>query len=272
MTISAAMVKELRVKTGAGMMDCKKALTKSEGDIDAAVKFLREKGLSVASKKADREANEGRVFSIINKEGQLGVIVEVNCETDFVANSEPFLELGNKLSNISMADVSIKAAEDLSNIEIENKSFKEFLAEYVLKVGENISIKRLNKVNSSGQLFTYIHMNGKIGVLLEFNQPVDDSLGQDISMHIAAASPSYLAMSDIDQSEIDKEKEIMKNHALNEGKPEKIIDRIVEGKIAKYCKEICLLEQVFVKDSDKTIKQILPAGIEILSFQRYALG
>ena len=268
MTISALTVKELREKTGVGMMDCKKALSESDGDLEKAIKFLREKGLATAGKKSERATNEGRIF--IQKKDQGAAILELSCETDFVANNEDFIQAGNEIVTFVL-DQKVTAKDVLENAVLNGKEFKSYISELILKVGENISIGKISYIEEKG-IADYTHMNGKIGVLVAFSDSVDESFGKDIAMHIAAANPSYLERKDVVSDEIEKESEIIRSQAKNEGRPDQVIDKIVEGKINKYYKEICLLEQAFVKDQDKDIKSILPSGIGIVSFIRYSLG
>ncbi|MBT3261762.1 elongation factor Ts [bacterium] len=271
-TITASAVQELRTKTGVGMMACKKALIEVNGDIKEAIKYLREKGLSNAAKKAERATKEGSVFIQISDDHKTGVILEINCETDFVAKNDDFLETGNYLAQTILAQNNVDHKDDLANLKLENfNNFQEYLSEKILKTGENLVVKNLQKIKTSGFLSQYIHLNGKIGVLVEFSADVDSTLGKDISMQIAASNPLYVAPSDMPAADVEKEKEIIKKQVLNEGKPANIVDKIVLGKLSKYYKEVCLLEQAFVKNPDKAVKQILPAGIKINTFVRLAL-
>jgi elongation factor Ts len=270
-TITASAVKELREKTGVGMMDCKKALQQTNGDFEEAIKYLREKGLSAASKKADREALEGRISTAIDASGKFGVIVEVNCETDFVAKNDSFVSFTDDLAQALLKAEDIKSVEDLTRLTVNGKSVQDVVSETVLKVGENVRVKNLDSIKTEGCLASYIHMNGKIGVLVEFSAEVDDQVGRDIAMQIAAVNPSYITRDQVPSLDTENEANIIRTQALNEGKPEKIIDRLVEGKLNKYYKEICLIEQVFVKDQEKTINQVLPSGVTVNSFKRYAL-
>ena len=271
-TITASAVQELRTKTGVGMMACKKALIEVNGDIKEAIKYLREKGLSNAAKKAERATKEGSVFIQISDDHKTGVILEINCETDFVAKNDDFLETGNYLAQTILAQNNVDHKDDLANLKLENfNNFQEYLSEKILKTGENLVVKNLQKIKTSGFLSQYIHLNGKIGVLVEFSAAVDSPLGKDISMQIAASNPLYVAPSDMPAADVEKEKEIIKKQVLNEGKPANIVDKIVLGKLSKYYKEVCLLEQAFVKNPDKAVKQILPAGIKINTFVRLAL-
>lgn len=271
MEISAALVKTLREKTGVGMMECKKALTESKGNLEAAITYLREHGLSAAAKKADRSVNEGRMFSCISTDNKTGVVLELNCETDFVGNNNQFKALGETVAKI-VVDQKIASVEALKQSQIEGKPFQSFISESILKLGENIEVSRFHKIETTGMLANYVHMNGKIGVLIEFSAPVDPSLGKDIAMHIAATNPLYLKPEDAPQEQINQEKEILKKQAQHEGKPQQIIEKIVEGKMAKYLKDVCLLEQQFVKDTEKRIKQLLPQNIQIKAFVRFAFN
>ncbi|WP_418465477.1 translation elongation factor Ts, partial [Dialister succinatiphilus] len=249
MKITASMVKDLRTKTGAGMMDCKKALVEADGDVEKAVDILREKGLSQAAKKASRVAAEGAVVSAISEDGKTGTIVEVNCETDFVGSNDDFKALAHSIAQqiiaVNPADVDALLACDMNG-----KSVKDTVTEAVAKIGENISVRRFVRYESAeGKVYSYIHGGGKIGVLVELKGG-DDELGKDIAMQVAAANPSYLDRSEVPQAEIEHEKEVLAVEARNEGKPEKIIEKMVLGRINKYYKEVCLVDQEFIKDGD----------------------
>jgi len=268
-TITASLVKELREKTGVGMMDCKKALLETNGDFEAAITYLREKGLSAAAKKSDRETKEGRVFVEVSTDGRLGSIVEVGCETDFVANNEAFVAFGNTVS----AEVLAKGYADMASLEaasIEGKPFATFSSEAVLKLGENLGVRRVSLLEGS-VLSSYIHSNGKIGILVAFTGAIDPELGRDVAMQIAATAPTCVRSEEVLSEDLDKEKSIIRAQLLNEGKPEAMVDKIVEGKISKYYKDVCLLEQTFVKDQEKTVKQILPANVTVSQFIRFSL-
>lgn len=269
-TITASAVKELREKTGVGMMECKKALEATNGDLEEAVKWLREKGLAAATKKADRETREGIVACVIA--GQNGGIVELNCETDFVAKSDDFVALAANIAKAIAETPGVASVDDLEKLTINGRALKEAVSEVVLKIGENVQVKRLGAVRTSGALASYIHMGGKIGVLVEFNQPVSEQLGKDIAMQVAAASPSYVNRDQVPSAEVENEKQIFRTQALNDGKPEKVIDKMIDGKVAKYYKEVCLIEQEFVKNPEQTIQQVLPAGVQILSFERFSIA
>jgi len=270
--ITASMVKELRESTGAGMMDCKKALTEASGDMAKAVDILREKGLSQAAKKAGRIAAEGAVVSYVAEDGKTGVIVEVNCETDFVGHNENFQTLAKSIAKqiceVAPADVPALLASDMGG-----KTVEAVVTEAVAKIGEKISVRRFERYESAdGEVFSYVHGGGKIGVLVEM-KGADAELGKDIAMQVAAANPSYLERSQVPSSELDHEKEVLAAEARNEGKPEAIIEKMVIGRINKYYKEVCLIDQPFIKDGDLSVSKLLASkGAEAVRFARFQLG
>ena len=272
MNITASMVKDLRTQTGAGMMDCKKALVEAEGDIAKAVDILREKGLSQAAKKASRVAAEGAVGSAVSEDGKTGTILEVNCETDFVGTNEDFRNLAASIADQILA-VNPADVEALLDSEIDGKKVRDLVTEAVAKIGENISVRRFVRYESAeGKVYSYIHAGGKIGVLVEMIG-ADDELGKDIAMQVAAANPSYLDRTQVSQAEIDHEKEVLAVEARNEGKPENIIEKMVIGRINKYYKEVCLVDQEFIKDGDLTISKLLKSkNASVVRFARYQLG
>lgn len=272
MNITAAMVRDLRTKTGAGMMDCKKALVEAEGDMEKAVDILREKGLSQAAKKASRIAAEGAVVAAISEDGKAGVVVEVNCETDFVGNNEDFRALADAIANHILV-TNPADLDALLSSELNGKAVKDLVTEAVAKIGENISIRRFVRYESAeGQVYSYIHGAGKIGVLVDMKGG-DAELGKDIAMQIAAANPSYLERSEVPQAELEHEKEVLAVEARNEGKPEAIIEKMVLGRINKYYKEVCLVDQEFIRDADLTIAKLLKSkDAEVVRFARYQLG
>lgn len=266
--ITAALVKELREITGAGMMDCKKALVECEGDKDKAIDYLREKGIAKAAKKAGRIASEGVVAAA--SDGKTACIVEINSETDFVAKNENFLALVKKIAEHIVA---CKPADmdALNASQMDGKTVAEVMTEAVASIGEKLSLRRFEVYTTEdGQLATYIHMGGKIGVIVELSGG-DATLGKDVAMQIAAAKPQCIGCEDVDQEALAHEREVLRKQALEEGKPEKIVEKMVDGRINKYYKEVCLVEQEFVKDSDKTIKDIL-AGVEVRRFARFEMG
>ena len=272
MAITASMVKDLRTKTGAGMMDCKKALVEAEGDMEKAVDILREKGLSQAAKKASRVAAEGAVVSAISADGKVGTIVEVNCETDFVGSNDDFRALAARIAQQIIA-VNPADVEALLASEMDGKAVKDQVTEAVAKIGENISVRRFVRYESAeGAVYSYIHGGGKIGVLVEM-KGADAELGKDVAMQVAAANPSYLDRTQVPQAEIEHEKEVLAVEARNEGKPEKIIEKMVLGRINKYYKEVCLVDQEFIKDGDLTIAKLLKSkNAEVVRFARFQLG
>ncbi len=272
MAISAKTVKELRERTGAGMMDCKKALTETDGDMQKAIDWLREKGIAKAAKKAGRTAADGAVAAYVSKDGKTGVLLEVNCETDFTANNENFRALEKQVIEY-IADAKPADLDVLNAGVIGGKTVADLVTEATATIGEKISIRRFVVYETAGKLTTYIHMGGKIGVLVEMTGGSDE-LGKDVAMQIAAANPMAVDRAGVDASELEHEKEILRKQALEEGKPAKIVERMVEGRINKFYKEVCLVEQDFVKadpGSKQTVKDILGKE-KVLRFTRYQLG
>ena len=269
MAITAAMVKELREKTGAGMMDCKKALTATDGDAAKAIDWLREKGIAKAEKKAGRVAAEGAVGAFVAADGKTGCVVEINCETDFAAGNDQFKEL---LAKIAEHIVATKPADldALNDSEIDGKKVSTLITEATATIGEKISLRRFACYETEGRLASYIHMGGKIGVLVNLTGG-DEQLGKDIAMQIAAAAPMAVDRDGVDASALEHEKEVLRKQAEEEGKPANIIERMVEGRINKFYKEVCLNEQIFVKDSEKTIKDVL-GDVKVTEFTRFQLG
>ena len=250
--ITAQMVKELRESTGAGMMDCKKALQEAEGNMEKAVDILREKGLSKAAKKADRVAAEGLVTVEINADHTAAAIVEVNSETDFVAKNEDFKQFVKDAAEMALATEATEIAALLE---------EDVLNDRIAKIGEKLDFRRFEKLTTEGQIAGYIHGAGKIGVLVELLTEARDerviAMGRDIAMQVAAMNPKYVSREDVDPAYIAHETEVLTAQALNEGKPANIVEKMVKGRLEKELKEVCLLEQVFVKDSDLTIKKLV---------------
>lgn len=269
--ITASLVKELREKTGVGMMACKEALTKADGNFAEAERLLREKGLASASKKSDRSANEGRIFIAVSPDQQAAVILELNCETDFVSGNSDFNALGQKIANQLLVTPSVTTLEQLESLSVEGKDFRTLISDHILKLGENLNVKRFQRAQGQQGASSYVHMNGKIGVLATFSASVAEELGRDIAMHIAAASPEFVHEKEVPTEKLDSEKEIIRAQLRNEGKPDAIIDKIVEGKIRKYYEDICLIFQPFVKNPDQKIKDVLGSN-SVVSFVRYQLG
>lgn len=263
MVITAKMVGELRERTGSGMMDCKKALTQTDGDIDKAIEILREKGLAAAAKKAGRIAAEGLVSTYIVEEGNVGAIVEFNCETDFVAQNNDFVQISNGLAK-QVALSNINTVEELLNskyIENNEATVQEVITGLIAKLGENMSVRRFNKLTANnGVVHGYIHGGGRIGVIVSVeggNSEIAREVAKELTLQIAAANPLFLNKEDVTTDSLDKEKEIYRQQALNEGKPEKIVEKMVEGRIQKYYKEVCLVEQLWIRDQDLTIKKFI---------------
>jgi elongation factor Ts len=267
--ITAAMVKELREKTGAGMMDCKKALAETDGDQAKAIDYLREKGIAKAGKKADRVAAEGVVGAYVSADAKIGSVVEVNCETDFVANTDNFHAMVDKIAK-HIADTNPADVDALNDSVMDGKKVSDFITEQIATIGEKISIRRFARYESAGRVASYIHMGGKIGVLVELTGG-EAQLGKDVAMQIAAANPSCVDRAGVDPAALAHEREVLKAQALEEGKPENIVEKMVDGRINKYYKEVCLIEQSFVKDPEQTIKQVL-GGVEVKGFARFMLG
>lgn len=268
--ITAAMVKELRELTGAGMMDCKKALTETNGDKQKAIDFLREKGIAKAAKKAGRIAAEGVVAAFVDEAAKVGAVVEVNCETDFVANTDKFHALADKVAKHIMAE-NPADIDALNASMLDGKSVADFIKEAIANIGEKIDIRRFARYETkAGRIASYIHMGGKIGVLVELSGGTAE-LGKDISMQIAAANPACVNRSQVDPAALEHEREVLKKQALEEGKPEKIVEKMVEGRINAYYKEVCLLEQPFVKEPKQSVEKVL-GGVEVARFARYQLG
>ena len=268
--ITAAMVKELREKTGAGMMDCKKALTATDGDQEKAVDFLREKGIAKAEKKAGRIAAEGVVAVYRSDDGKVVSMVEVNCETDFVSATDNFHAVADKIAK-QIADVDPKDLDDLNDSELDGKKVSDLVTETIASIGEKVAIRRFARYAvEDGQIASYIHMGGAIGVLVDLDGG-DAQLGKDIAMQVAASNPDSIDSTGVSQEAIEREKEVARAKAIEEGKPEKILDRIVEGRIKKYYKEVCLDQQPFVKDELKCVQDVLGIG-KVRRFARVQLG
>ncbi|HCY9191065.1 TPA: elongation factor Ts [Staphylococcus aureus] len=272
-TISAKLVKELREKTGAGMMDCKKALTETDGDIDKAIDYLREKGIAKAAKKADRIAAEGLVH--VETKANDAVIVEINSETDFVARNEGFQELVKEIAN-QVLDTKAETVEALMETTLPNgKSVDERIKEAISTIGEKLSVRRFAiRTKTDNDAFgAYLHMGGRIGVLTVVEGSTDEEAARDVAMHIAAINPKYVSSEQVSEEEINHEREVLKQQALNEGKPENIVEKMVEGRLRKYLQEICAVDQDFVKNPDVTVEAFLKTkGGKLVDFVRYEVG
>ncbi|MED4300341.1 translation elongation factor Ts [Geobacillus stearothermophilus] len=273
MAITAQMVKELREKTGAGMMDCKKALTETNGDMEKAIDWLREKGIAKAAKKADRIAAEGMTY--VAAEGNTAVILEVNSETDFVAKNESFQTLVKELAAHLLKQKPASLDEALGQTMDNGSTVQDYINEAIAKIGEKITLRRFTVVNKAdGETFgAYLHMGGRIGVLTLLAGNASEDVAKDVAMHIAALHPKYVSRDDVPQEEIAHEREVLKQQALNEGKPEKIVEKMVEGRLNKFYEDVCLLEQAFVKNPDVTVRQYVESnGATVKQFIRYEVG
>ena len=284
MAFTAKDVKDLRERTGCGMMDCKKALTETDGDFDKAIEYLREKGLAAATKKAGRIAADGMVYATVDKANKLGVVVEVNSETDFVAKNEMFREFVADVAAVVAKENPATVEELLTKAMPNGDTVEAALQEKILVIGENLKIRRF--VRYEGPCVAYIHAGGTHGVLVNFEvsdevfaKPEFEAYGKDIAMQIAAANPSYLNKEEVPAEVLEKEKEILTQQAINEGKPAAIAEKMVAGRIAKYYKENCLVEQAFVKDDKQSITAYtnatakeLGGDIKIVAFTRFEKG
>ena len=288
MAITASQVKELRDKTNAGMMECKGALKETDGDIDAAIKYLRERGSIKAAKKADREAKEGLVTAQLSADGKSGVLLELNCETDFVARNDNFGSFLNDLATAAAASDATDLASFLTS-PFEGVTVDEATKGKVIELGENLQISRLERFDVAGEgaIASYLHMGGKVGVLLEVSCEKGDTPAQetfkelvkDITLHIAAAAPAGLNREDIPADLVQAEKDLFLKQMADSGKPANILEKIVEGKLNKFYSEQCLVDQGFVKDPDTTISALLAAKgkelgetLAIKRFARFAVG
>jgi elongation factor Ts len=272
MAVSAALVKELRERTGAGMMDCKKALDENQGDLDAAIEFLRVKGMAGADKKAGRVAAEGVIAIAIAGDKKSAAIAEVNCETDFVAKGDEFQGFANEVAAIALANQMI-SIEDLANQAMASgKTVDETRRALVAKIGENMQIRRIELVaTDAGEIGSYQH-GEKIGVVVAMNQG-NDALIRDVAMHVAATKPQAISADDLDQAVVQKEREILTDQAKESGKPMDIIEKMIDGRIRKFLQEITLLGQPFVKDPDQTVEALLKqSNATVTRFIRLEVG
>ena len=271
--ITATMVKDLREKTGAGMMDCKKALTETDGDMEKAIEYLREKGITKAAKKSDRIAAEGLVLAYISEDHKIGAAVEVNSETDFVAKNDEFRKFVEDVAK----QVALNNPKDVESLLEEEsivetgKKVSEVLIDKVAKIGENMNIRRFVRFETTdGLIEKYIHGDGKIAVLVNMTSGTKE-LAKDVCMQIAAARPEFIDRNQVPAERVEKEKEILKIQTMNEGKPEAIAEKIVLGRINKFYQEICLVDQEFVKDPSKKVSDILKDS-KVLEFARFETG
>ncbi len=275
MAIAAADVKRLREMTGVGMMDCKQALTEAEGDFDRAVEILRKKGQKVAAKRAEREANEGLITAALTADAKTGAIAEVNCETDFVARNKDFAAFAQQIAQIVL-DNQPADVEALKALPFEGgRTVGEAVTDLTGKIGEKIDVRRFRVLTAeNGKIVSYIHPGARLGVLVDVSGDGNvDQAGTDVAMQVAALNPVAAHRDEVPQEIVQKEMEIGREAARNEGKPEQILDRIAQGKVERYYKDNVLVEQPFVKDASVSVQQMLKqAGVEVHRFVRFALG
>ena len=293
MAITAAQVKSLREKTGAGMMDCKNALTDSGGDIDAALKQLREKGLATAAKRAGRTAAEGMVVANLVSPGE-GVLLELNCETDFVAKTPGFLDLATRLASVLPGNATVEGVQEadavgLADMMVEGKTIADSIADAIASMGENVLVRRVARFapgDSAGAVGAYVHGGGKIGVLVEASTDATGDKAaevvavlKDIAMQVAAANPQWCTREDVPAEDLAREKEIFSNQAAQSGKPENVVEKIVTGKVEKFYQQECLIDQEYIRDGQLTIAKLLDqeakrigTSIQLKRFARLQLG
>lgn len=285
--ITASLVKELREKTGAGMMECKKALVEASGDLEEAEVILRKRGLSSAAKKSARTAKQGLIGVLVSGDGKLGVLLEVNCESDFVARTDEFKQMVDSLSALIAEKSPADVAELMTAPTAEGPTVEDTLKGKIAKIGENMVIPRFVRREAQGVLGSYTHPGAQLAVLVELTcsdaaaaaKPEFTEVLHDIAMQVAAADPRFISKEEVTPEYLEKEKDIQRARALAEGKPEKIVDKVVEGRMAKYYEEVCLLEQPFIKENSVTISQhlaargkALGATLGVAAFFRYKVG
>ncbi|NOU61698.1 translation elongation factor Ts [Marinifilum caeruleilacunae] len=273
MSIKAADVAKLRKATGAGMMDCKKALTEAEGDFDAAVEIIRKKGMAIANKRADREATEGVVLARVSEDKKKGAIITLNCETDFVAKNDGFVEFAGKILDLALANMPADL-EALKAIEMDGRTIADQVTEQTGVIGEKIDLSFFDKIEAEAAV-AYIHAGNKLATLIGFNKDVEDQMGRDVAMQAAAMAPIAINEDAVPADVVAKELEIGKEKARLEGKPEQILDKIAQGRLGKFFKEVTLLNQDFVKDGKKTVKQYLTEAdkdLTVVEMKRFTLN
>jgi elongation factor Ts len=271
--ISAADVSKLRKTTGAGMMDCKNALQEADGNFEKAIEIIRKKGQAIANKRADREASEGAVLAGKNSNGTLGVLIALNCETDFVAKNEDFVKFAGEILKKAISD-NPADLDALKELTIEGKAIADLILEQIGIIGEKIELACYEKIEAA-QVVSYIHPGNKLATLVGFNKTTSEQTAKDIAMQVAAMNPVAIDKGDVPAEVIEKEKEIGREQALREGKPENIIDRIAEGKLTKFFKDSTLLNQDFTKDSKISVRQYLQNNdkeLTVIAFKRYSLN
>ncbi|RKZ33806.1 elongation factor Ts [bacterium] len=286
--ISAQLVKQLRDMTGAGMMDCKKALVEADGDIESAIELLRKSGMAKAAKKVDRESKEGRIETAISDDARVGAMILLASETDFVARNDDFIHLAKELAKLTLKNAP-ENVEQLMQMKLDSKSVEKAITELVAKIGENIKPRKLTRfeLEDNGLIYQYVHPGNKVGVMVELKSSLAmgdarkklEKLSKELAMQIAFSKPVAISRDEIPEDIIQKEKKLYTEQAKEEGKPEKIIDRIVEGKLKKFVTENCLLYQEYIRDNDITVKQLiqnfeeeLSGEIQITRFARFEVG
>jgi len=279
MDITNTMIKTLRDKTGAGMMDCKRALEATGGDMEAAIEHLRKKGAAVAAKRADRAAKEGVIVTRVTGDGKVGVMVEVNTETDFVGRSQDFVGFAGTVAATLETGTPSTPEQLLASPTASDKTVGELLNDLLAKVGEKVEIRRFQVLRSDGGMVSaYTHLGAKIGVLVELGGASGEAAGRagrDLAMQVAAMNPMVISREEVDKGVIERELDIYRTQAKNEGKPAQVVDRIANGKLEKFFQEVCLLEQIYIKDPGKTIREFLQEtvpGATVRRFYRFHLG
>ncbi|MFO8000811.1 MAG: translation elongation factor Ts [Marinilabilia sp.] len=273
MAITAADVSKLRKLTGAGMMDCKKALTEADGDFDKAVESIRKKGMAVANKRADREASEGVALAKVTADAKKGALVVLNCETDFVAKNDSFVALAQSILDLGLQK-GVTTLEELNELELDGNPVKDVITEQIGVIGEKLELAYFDIIEAE-KVVAYIHPGNKLATIVGFNKSdVDDQMAKDVAMQVAAMNPVSVDRDSVPQDVLDKELEIGRDMARNEGKPEEMLDKIAQGRLGKFLKENTLLEQAFVKDNKMSIKQYLQSAdkdLTVTEFRRYSL-
>jgi elongation factor Ts len=272
MAISAEDVKRLRDTTGVGMMDCKKALQEADGDFDKAIELLRKKGEKVARKRAEREAKEGVVMTATTDDRKVAAVVEVNCETDFVARNEAFQGFAERVTN-RVLEARPASQDDMLALDLDGQTIQEAVVEQTGKIGEKIDVRRFAIIETEGEVIDYVHPGSRLGVLVEMTTEGAEDAGRDVAMQVAALNPVATTIDEVPEKVRQDELEIGREQALNEGKPENIVDRIAEGKLKRYYKDNVLVEQPFVKDASMTVGEMLKkADTNVKRYVRFALG
>jgi elongation factor Ts len=272
--ITAKMVKELREITGAGMMDCKKALIEKDGDMEVAIDYLREKGMAKAAKKTGRIAAEGLIFDGVSDDQKTAILIEFNSETDFVAKNDSFKNFGKQLVEIALAS-GVDTVEQLKAVEVEGKTVEILITELIAKIGENMNLRKIEKVSTEGFVATYSHLGGKLAVIVEMSGEGTETnveKAKGIAMHVAAMDPGYLEASEVTTENLEREKEIARKQLEAEGKPAQIIEKILIGKMNKFYEDNCLVNQIYVRAENKETVEKFAGDISVLSFKRVKVG